>query len=184
MRKIIASIYVTLDGVMEAPFWTTPFWNDEMVKYANDQLFTSDALLLGRVTYEGFVDDLLLGAAWPPMTHEEGFANRMNSLPKYVVSTTLKKLYWNANLIQDNIEEEVFKLKEQTGQDILIYGSSELVNFLMQRELIDEYRIWVHPIIFGSGKKLFKESSETFPLKLIDTKIFSSGVVILTYRHD
>lgn len=179
MRKVIASIYVTLDGVMEEPAWTMPFWNDELAKYAHEQLFASDALLLGRVTYQGFA------AAWPSMTDDEGFADRMNSLPKFVVSGTLGEAVWNnANLIRDNVAEEVSSLKQKPGQDILIYGSGELVGALMQHGLIDECRLWVFPTVLGNGKRLFREGSEAIALNLVETKTFRSGVVLLAYRPE
>ena len=180
MRKVIASEYVSLDGVMEAPEqWTFQFWNDEHAKYAHDQLFASDALLLGRETYQGFA------AAWPYMEDIEGdFAVRMNTLPKFVVSTTLEEpLEWNnSSLIKESVAAEVSKLKRQPGQDILTYGSGELVNTLGQHGLIDEYRIWVHPVVVGSGKRLFKDGSDTAVLGLVDSTTFSSGVVVLSYQ--
>lgn len=186
MGRVIASEYVTLDGVMEDPGgaegfehggWSLQFFDEEAAKYAPDQLFASDALLLGRVTYQGFA------AAWPSATDEVGFADRMNSLPKFVVSTTLEEpLEWNnSTLIKGNVAEEVSKLKQQLSQDILIYGSGDLVRTLMQHDLIDEYRIWVHPVVLGSGKCLFKEGINTI-LRLVETKTFGSGVVVLSYR--
>ena len=185
MRKVIVSEFVTLDGVMEDPGgaekferggWTMPYWNEEIGKVKFDELFASDALLLGRVTYQGFA------AAWPSMTDEAGFADRMNSLPKFVVSTTLEKVEWNnSRLIKGNVAEEVSKLKQQPGQDILIAGSGELVHTLMQHDLIDEYRLLVYPVVLGSGKRLFKDGSKT-TLRLIETKTFRSGVVLLSYR--
>src|SRR5689334_4248162 len=138
MRRVIVSMFVSLDGVMEDPAWTMPYWNKEIAKFKFDELFASDALLLGRVTYQGFT------AAWPSMTDEEGYADRMNSLPKFVVSTTLEEVEWNARLIKDNIAEEVSKLKQQHGQDILIFGSGELIYTLMQHDLVDEYRLLVY----------------------------------------
>src|SRR6266516_842652 len=178
MRKVIVSEYVTLDGVMEEPgTWSFQFWNDEAAKFKFDELFASDALLLGRVTYQGFAK------AWPSMTDEQGFADRMNSLPKFVVSTTLKEVEWNnARLMKGNIAEEVSKLKQQPGQDILVSGSGELVHTLMQHDLIDEYRLMVHPVVLGSGKRLFRDGSDTTVLRLVDTKTFSSAVVVLTYQ--
>ena len=177
MRKIVVSTYVTLDGVMEAPeMWVFRFWNDEHTKYADDQLFASDALLMGRGVYEEFA------ASWPSRTTE--FADRMNSLPKYVVSTTLEEpLEWNnSTLVKENVAEEVSKLKQQDGQDILMYGSADLMQTLMELDLIDEYRLWVHPILLGSGKRLFREESATKALRLVDTTTFSSGVVVLSYQ--
>jgi dihydrofolate reductase len=176
MRRVVLAMYVSLDGVVEEPAWTSEFWNDELAKYQYDQLFASDALLLGRVTYQGFA------AAWPSMTDEAGFADRMNSLPKYVASTTLDDAEWNASLIKENVAEEVARLKQQPGQDILIYGSADLVHTLMQHDLIDEYRLMVFPVVLGSGKRLFQEGSGTKVLRLVDTKTTSTGVALLTYE--
>lgn len=175
LRNIVATEYVTLDGVMEEPAWTAPYWNDEIAALKFAELFASDALLLGRVTYEGFA------TAWPSMTDEQGFADRMNSLPKYVASTTLQTATWNASLIKANVVEEVTRLKQQSGQDLLIYGSGALVHTLMQHNLIDAYRLLVYPVVLGSGKRLFRDAS-TATLKLVDTKTFSSGVIALTYQ--
>ncbi len=186
MRKVVVSEYVTLDGVMEDPGgaegfehggWSFQFWNEEAAKFKFDELFASDALLLGRVTYQGFAK------AWPSMTDEAGFADRMNSLPKFVVSTTLEEVAWNnSRLIKGNIAEEVYKLKQQPGQDILIAGSGELVHTLMQHDLIDEYRLMVYPVVLGSGKRLFRDGSDTTVLRLVETRTFSSGVVVLSYQ--
>jgi dihydrofolate reductase len=178
VRKVIASEFVTLDGVMEDPSWTFQFSSEEQQKFKFDELFASDALLLGRMTYEGFA------AAWPTMTDEVGFADKMNSMPKFVVSTTLEEpLEWNnSTLIKGDVAEEVSRLKQQPGQDILIYGSGELVHTLMQHGLIDEYRIMVFPVFLGSGKRLFKDGSDTKVLRFVDTKTFSSGGVVLTYQ--
>jgi dihydrofolate reductase len=161
---------------MEAPEKSVfQFWDDEHAKYANDQLFASDALLMGRGVYEEFA------ASWPSRTTE--FADRMNALPKYVVSTTLEEAAWEkSTLIKENVAEEVSRLKQQPGQDILIYGSADLMHTLMQDDLIDEYRLWVHPVVLGSGKRLFREESDTKAMRLVDTTSFSSGVVILSYR--
>ena len=177
MRKIIASEFVTLDGVMEAPHqWSFQFGSEEQNKYKFDELFASDGLLLGRVTYQGFA------AAWPTMPDTGAYGERMNSLPKYVVSTTLEEVEWNASLIKGQIAEEVFKLKQQPGQDILIFGSGDLVHQLQQHDLIDEYRLMVFPVVVGSGKRLFRDGSEKKVLRLVETKTFSSGVVVLTYQ--
>lgn len=186
MRKIVASEFMTLDGVMEAPGgekslgelggWSFQSWNDEAAQFKFDELFAGDALLLGRVTYEIFA------AAWPSMKDEQGFADRMNSLPKYVASTTLKKLDWNnSRLLKGNVADEVAKLKTQPGQVILLFGSADLVNTLVQHNLIDEYRIMLFPVILGKGKRLFAEGTRV-PLKLVDTNVFSTGVSVLTYH--
>ena len=175
MRRVVLAMYVSLDGVVDEPAWTSEFRNDALAKYQYDQLFASDALLLGRVTYQGFA------AAWPSMTDEAGFADRMNNLPKYVASTTLDEAEWNASLIKENVADEVARLK-QPGQDILIYGSADLVQTLMQHDLIDEYRLMVFPVVLGSGKRLFKEGSDSKVLRLVDTKTTSTGVALLTYQ--
>lgn len=186
MRKIIVSEFVSLDGVLEDPGgaeksrhggWTWGYWNDEIGKFKLDEILATGALLLGRVTYQGFA------AAWPSMKDEQGFADRMNNLPKHVVSTTLEKLDWNnSRQIKGNIAEEVSKLKQQPGQDILILGSGELVRELMRLDLLDEYRLLVYPIVLGSGKRLFGNEINKM-LKLIETKPFSSGVVLLRYQR-
>jgi dihydrofolate reductase len=179
MRRVVVSEFVSLDGVMEAPDkWHLQFWHEEMGKYKYDELFASDALLLGRVTYEGFA------AAWPSRAGDDDFADRMNSLPKFVASTTLEEpLEWNnSSLIKENVPEEVSRLKQQPGQDILIAGSADLVNTLMPYGLIDEYRLMIHPVVVGSGKRLFSEESDRTALRLVETKRFGSGVVVLTYQ--
>ncbi|MDR7246155.1 dihydrofolate reductase family protein [Priestia megaterium] len=177
MRKIIVSMYMSLDGVIEEPAWTMPYFNEEVAKFQSDLLFDSEALLLGRVTYEGFA------AAWPSMTDEEGFADKMNSMPKYVTSRTLDQAEWNATLIKsNNVTDEILKLKQEPGQNLLIYGSSDLVHTLIQEDLIDEYHLIVHPIILGKGKRLFKDGIDAKNLKLVNSKTTSLGVVILSYQ--
>ncbi len=185
MRKVVAAEYLSLDGVTEDPGgagefehrgWTIPYWNDELAKYQSDQLFASDALLLGRVTYEEFV------ASWP-LRSGDPFTDRMNSLPKFVASTTLEEpLEWNATLLKGDLAEEVAKLKQQPGQDILIYGSGELVNTLMQHNLIDVYRVMLYPLALGTGKRFFRDGGEKTTLTLTDVKTNGAGVVMLTYR--
>lgn len=188
MRKVIVQEYMSLDGVMEDPGgaegfehggWTVPYWNDEIGQVQQDELFASDALLLGRVTYQGFA------AAWPSMTDEAGFADRMNGLPKFVASTTLQEpLAWNnSRLITGDVAEEVAKLKQQPGQDILIYGSGELVRRLGQHDLIDEYRLLVYPVALGSGKQLFRDGSK-ISLRPVETRALGSGVVLLSYQPE
>jgi dihydrofolate reductase len=186
MRKVIVTEYVTLDGVFEDPgggegskhgAWSFQFWGEEAMKYKFDELVASDALLLGRMTYEGFAK------AWPTMKGGGEFADKMNSIPKYVVSKTLQELAWNnSHLISENIAEEVTRLKQQEGQDILVAGSGELVSLLMQHDLIDEYRLMVHPVVLGSGKRLFSAGSAKTVLKCVATKPFSTGINVLHYR--
>ena len=179
MRRIVWSEYISLDGVVDEPGqWSIPYFSDDLAKYKYDELFASDALLLGRVTYEAFA------AAWPAMEELEGdFAVRMNTLPKYVASTTLEKAEWNnSTVIRDNVPEEVAKLKDQAGEDILIGGSGALAETLLQHNLIDELRMLVHPIAVGAGKRLFEGGTESIPVELVDARTFESGVVALTYH--
>jgi dihydrofolate reductase len=186
--KLVVSEFVTLDGVMEAPggefhpdgkgMWTFPFFTDELGTFKQDELFAADALLLGRVSYQHFA------AAWPSMSDEAGFAERMNSLPKFVASTTLKPpLEWNATLIEGDVAEAVTKLKEQFEKDILVSGSAELVHTLLPLGVIDEFRLLVFPVVLGSGKRLFREGIGTSTLRLVDSKTFGSGVIAASYQQ-
>src|SRR5436309_15961052 len=176
MRKIIVSEYVTLDGVMEDPGgaegfkhggWSFGFGGADQQQYKFEELFKADALLLGRRTYEGFA------AAWPNMPGTGAYGERMNSLPKYVASTTLSEMTWNASLIKGDLAEEVSRLKQEPGQDMLVFGSCELVYTLTQLDLIDEYRLMVFPLVLGSGKRIFRDGSEKKTLKLVETKTFA-----------
>jgi dihydrofolate reductase len=179
MRRIVWSEYMSLDGVVDEPGeWSIPYFSDDLAQYKYDELFASDALLLGRITYEGFA------AAWPTMEEIEGeFAVRMNTLPKYVASTTLEAAAWNnSTVIGENVPGEVSKLKQQAGNDILIGGSGALATTLMEHDLIDEIRMLVHPIAVGTGKRLFEGAGAPVALKLVDTRSFDSGVVALTYH--
>lgn len=177
MRKVVMTEYVTLDGVMEEPGrWSGQFWNDEAARFKYDELFASDALLLGRVTYEGFA------AAWPTMEGTGDFGERMNAIPKYVASTTLTDPSWNnTTVLSGDVPAEVAKLKEGEGQDILLSGSAKLVNSLLPTGLIDEYRLMVHPLVLGQGKRLFNEGTGNTTLTLVDARPFSTGIVVLTY---
>ena len=178
MRNIIVTEYLTLDGVFEEPGqWSFDYWSEEAMRYKRDELFSSDIQLLGRVTYEGFAK------AWPTMPDTGDFGERMNSMPKYVVSTTLTHAEWqNTTIINTNVVEEIQKLKEQSGQPILVAGSGKLVQTLMHHDLVDEYRLMVYPLILGSGKRLFPGGAPALKLELVETKPFSSGVVVLTYQ--
>src|ERR1051326_4359066 len=185
MRKIVVSEFVTLDGVMEDPGgaegtryggWTFEFSSPEQERVKFEELFKADALLLGRRTYQGFA------AAWPTMTETGVFGERMNSLPKYVVSTTLSDMTWNASLLRGDLAEELSRLKQEPGQDILVFGSGQLVHTLHERGLIDEYRLMVYPVVLGSGKRLFPGGNEKKMLTLVESRTFPSGVVLLTYQ--
>jgi dihydrofolate reductase len=177
--RLVATEYVTLDGVMEEPGeWSFPFFSEDAAKFKYDELFASDALLLGRVTYEAFA------AAWPTMTGTGDFGERMNSLPKYVASTTLKETEWNAKLLEGDVVAAVTGLKQQPGRDLLLSGSASVFQLLMDRNLIDEYRLMVHPIVLGKGKRLFKDGMAKTILKLSDTRALASGVVVLYYEPE
>lgn len=176
MRDLVVTEFVSLDGVMEDPAWTFRYWNDEIAKFKGEETSASDALLLGRVTYQGFA------AAWP-QSKDEG-ADYFNSVRKYVVSTTLDKAEWNNSvLIKDNVVEEISKLKQQDGRDITVHGSAALVQTLMQHDLVDRYRLLVYPVVLGKGKRLFQEGT-TATLKLVEARSFSSGVAALIYEPD
>lgn len=182
MRRVVAAEYLSLDGVTEDPGpageyehrgWTVPYWNDEIASWQTDQLFASDALLLGRVTYEEFV------ASWP-LRSGDAFTDKMNSMPKFVASTTLQEpLEWNSTLLEGDVVDAVAALKEQPGDDLLIYGSSGLVNTLLPRNLIDEYRFMMYPLVLGSGKRFFRDDNDkaTLTLKRADTS--ETGVTML-----
>src|SRR5215207_1755056 len=178
MRKVVVSEFVSLDGVIEKPLWSIQLTGEEQQKYKLDELSSSDALLLGRATYEE------LAAQWPHSSEQYGgYTDMMNSYPKYVVSTIFQEpLEWNASLIEGDLAEEVSRLKQEPGKDILVYGSGDLVNTLMKYNLVDEYRLMVFPIVVGSGKRLFEGEIDTTVLELADSKTLSTGVVVLTYQ--
>jgi dihydrofolate reductase len=187
MRKVVASTFVTVDGIFEDPGGAQGFehggWSfkysgrsEDDQTYQGDLLRVTDALLLGRVTYEGFAK------AWPSMKDGGWYADRMNSLPKYVVSSTLDSAEWNnSTIIKSDVAKEVAKLKQQPGQNILIFGSGQLVNDLLQHQLIDELRLLVHPVVLGRGKRLFAEGSPV-GLTVADAKVFGSGIVLVVYE--
>ena len=176
-RTLAATLFASLDGVVESPEkWSFPFWSDETQQFKVDELRATDALLLGRVTYEGFA------AAWPNRKDPDAFADRFNSMPKFVASRTLTKLAWNnSHLVKGDLAAEVSKLKQQPGQDIVIHGSPGLIRSLLPSGLIDEFRLLVYPLVLGRGKRLFDEGSEA-SLKLVESTTFSKGVVKLVYR--
>ncbi|MGH3086874.1 MAG: dihydrofolate reductase family protein [Rubrobacteraceae bacterium] len=179
MRKVVVSEFVSLDGVMEKPDWSLQLTGEEQQSYKLDELSASDALLLGRATYEE------LAESWPHESEQYGgYTDMMNSYPKHVVSTTFEEpLEWNARLIKgDELAEEVSRLKQEPGKDILVYGSGDLVDTLMKHNLVDEYRLMVFPIVVGSGKRLFEDGGDLKRLELVDSKTFGTGVVVLTYE--
>lgn len=176
MRKIVVTEFMTLDGVIESPEkWSFPYWNEDIADFKTKELEASDALLLGRTTYDGFK------AAWPGRTDETGFADRMNNYPKYVVSKSLEKPEWNNTYVfSEHFAADIAKLKEEQGNDILVFGSTQLVNALLELGLVDRIQLLVYPIVLGKGKRFFQNEIET-KLELIESKSFSSGVVLLTY---
>ena len=180
MRKVIVSEFVSLDGVFEAPErWHFPYFDEEMGQEIGAGMAQADAMLMGRVLYEEWA------AFWPEQDPEENpVAGRMNGVRKYVVSTTLEEpLGWNnSTLIGEKVAEEIDKLKRQPGKDISISGSGSLVRSLLKDGLIDELRLMIHPVVVGSGKRLFEEGRDRIALELVDSKTFSTGVVYLTYR--
>jgi dihydrofolate reductase len=185
MAKIIVSEFVTLDGVMEAPGgepghphsgWVIPYMGDEQMDFKLAEILEADIHLLGRITYESFA------GAWP---HREGdFAEKMNAMPKVVVSTTLTSPEWsNTRVIPGDVASEVEKLKSGDGGPILVAGSRTLAQFLLARGLVDELRLMVFPVILGSGKRLFPETEHLTPLELVEVKPFPTGVIVQTYRR-
>lgn len=175
MSKVIAAEYLTLDGVMENPAWTTPYFNDELGEFQSELMTSTDALLLGRVTYEGFA------AAWPAMPDVPG-ADRMNSLPKYVASRTLTAAEWNAEIIAGDVAAAVRKLKQEPGQNLLIYGSGQLVEYLRRHDLVDTYRLMVFPVVLGSGKRLFTSAIGS-SFTLVSSHTTRTGVLVLSYER-
>jgi dihydrofolate reductase len=176
MRKITVTEFLSLDGVMEHPAWTFPYWNDQIAQFKAEETTPNDVLLLGRVTYEGFA------AAWPN-SQDEG-APYFNGVRKYVVSTTLKTVEWNnSHLISGDIVEEITKLKGQAGENLVVHGSGTLVQTLMRHDLIDCYRLLVYPVVLGKGKRLFQDDVSA-TLKLVEARSFSTGVMALIYESE
>ncbi len=178
MRKIVVSTFVTLDGVMEAPqTWSSDFQSEDTQQTALDLLLASDALLLGRRTYEGFA------AAWPGRQDAMGFADRINAMPKYVVSTTLTDAAWNGTeIISDDVADRVRALKETDGGHLLMYGSASLMRSLMAHDLIDEFRFLLNPVVVGGGARLFPEGSPRTTLELAGTTPLNGGMTVLRYH--
>jgi len=183
--RIVVTEFVSLDGVMEDPGGSENFaqggWSfkisrgDEGDKFKLDETFGSEALLLGRVTYEGF------SAAWP--SREGEFADKFNSMPKYVVSSTLGEPEWNnSTVLKGDVADEVGKLKQKHDGDIVVHGSARLVQTLLEHDLVDELRLMVYPVVLGSGKRLFGDRSDGKPLRLVDSKVVGDGVAILIYE--
>jgi dihydrofolate reductase len=185
MGRIVVAEYLSLDGVTEDPGeagdfehrgWTVPYWNDELSEAQSELLFASDALLLGRLTWQEFV------ASWP-LRSGDPFTDKMNSMPKFVSSTTLEApLDWNSRLLEGDAADEAERLKLGDDLNLLVYGSGALVDTLMQRNLIDVYRLMFYPLALASGKRFFREGPNKTTLALTDAKTTSTGVVVLTYE--
>ena len=184
MGRIVVTEFVSLDGVMEAPGGGEDFrhggWSFEIErgeegnKFKLDETMSSDALLLGRRTYEGFA------AAWPSRDGE--FADKFNTMPKYVVSSTLENPEWtNTTVVKGDLAEEIPKLKGRHDGDIVVHGSAQLAQALLEQDLVDELRLMVFPVVLGDGKRIFGETSDKKPLKLVDSKVVGDGVAILVY---
>jgi dihydrofolate reductase len=177
--RLVATEYLTLDGVFEEPGkWSLPFFSDQAAQFKWRELQASDALLLGRKTYEGFA------AAWPTMEGTGEFGEKMNSMPKYVVSSSPETADWSGSiLVRGDLESEIGRLKAKPGRDLLLSGSGQLFNALNEAKLIDLYRFMLHPIVLGSGARLFPDGSDQTTLELTHQEVFDSGIVILEYRR-
>jgi len=179
---------MTLDGFMSGPDqgldWHFTSWTEEMAESACEQLSKADTILLGRITYDAMAGYWPEQAAHALYSREDvAFADMMNHYEKIVFSKTLDHTIWsNSRVVHDGIEEEINRLKKQPGRDLIIYGSGKLVDGLLQAGLVDEFRIWLHPILIGKGKRLFKTASSRRMLILFDSKRFGSGVVMLFYK--
>ncbi len=188
MGRIVVTEFMSLDGVVEDPGGAEDFkyggWSFEISrgeegdKFKLDETMASDALLLGRVTYEGFAN------AWPSRNDEAGFADKFNSMPKYVVSSTLENPEWtNSTVLKGDVVEEVKQLREKHDGDIVVHGSVQLAQTLIDNDLVDELRLMVFPVVLGAGKRLFGETGEKKPLRLTDSKTVGEGVAILVYQR-
>ncbi|MEU7002256.1 dihydrofolate reductase family protein [Nonomuraea sp. NPDC046570] len=178
MRKIVAGFFISLDGVVEAPYkWHFPYMNDEMGQWVGAQADAADAMLFGRATYEEFA------AYWPHQGSDVPLADQLNSTAKYVVSTTLDTVAWqNSVLLRGNLLEEITALKRQPGKNISITGSATLVRWLLGNGLLDELSLLVHPLVVGTGQRLFEDGLPQQPMTLVESTTFKTGVVHLTYQ--
>lgn len=186
MRPVIVQEFVTLDGVMQAPGdahdhpvagWQRQFVGEDHIRLMVEQMREADALLLGRTTYQEFA------AVWPHTRDTIGLAARMNEIPKFVASTTLSRVAWNATLLRGDVASAVAELKEIPGNGLVVIGSRKLAMYLHQHDLVDEYRLWLHPVILGSGDRLFEEGLNPATWHLFDVESTGEGVLVATYRR-
>jgi dihydrofolate reductase len=192
MRKLVVGTFLTVDGVMQAPGgpdedreggfehggWSVNYWDDVMMQIIEALTLQAGALLLGRKTYEIFAGH------WPRVGGDDPVAAKLNSVPKYVASRTLNEVTWNnSTLIEGDVAEAVAKLKEERGAEIQVTGSGELIQTLMEHDLVDEYRLWVFPVVVGEGKRLFARGAIPAALKLVETKTSTTGVAVHTYER-
>ncbi len=191
MRKVIVNEFISLDGVMQAPGgadedrsggfdhggWQMPYFDDVFARVAAQGMADTDGYLFGRRTYE------IMASYWPTQPDDNMFAASLNGLPKYVVSTTLSEpLEWrNSTLLQGDVAKAVAELKEQPGKNLVVLGSGELVQTLMENDLVDEYGLMIHPLVLGTGKRLFREGSAKRPLRLVRSTTSGTGVLITTF---
>ena len=192
MRKLVVGTFLSVDGVMQAPGgpdedreggfnhggWSVNYWDEFMGQLITESTLRGDALLLGRKTYEIFA------AHWPKVGGDDPIAAKLNSMPKYVASRTLDRVTWNnSTLIEGDVARGVAELKEQPGGDIQVTGSGDLIQTLMEHDLVDEYQLWVFPVVLGQGKRLFAGGAVPAALKLVDTKTFGTGVAMHRYER-
>ena len=185
MGRIVVTEFVSIDGVMQDPGGDSNFkhagWTFEIrqgqegADFKLDETRKSEALLLGRVTYQGFAK------AWPSIEGE--FGDKFNSMPKYVISSTLDKADWtNSTVLKGDVVKEVMKLKQNVEGDIVVHGSAQLVQTLLEHDLVDEMRLMVYPVVLGTGKRLFGETSDKKPMRLVDSKTLGDGITLLTFQ--
>ncbi len=177
MRKVVSGLFISLDGVTESPDqWQFDHFDEDMMANMGSHIAAEDTILLGRVTYQEW-------AAYWPTSIDEPYASHINNTPKVVVSTTLDKVEWkNSTLIKGNLAEAITRLRQQPGKNIGVAGSPTLVRSLLHNDLLDELTLMIHPVVVGSGKRLFKDGGDLKRLKLVDSKTTRTGVMILTYQ--
>jgi dihydrofolate reductase len=186
MRPVIVQQFLSLDGVMQAPGdasefprggWQKQFIGDDHLKIMLTQMLDADALLLGRKTYQAFAN------VWPSTSGLLGLADRMNEMPKFVASRTLRKVEWNATLLQGDLAESIADLRSEPGNGLVVVGSRDLTRYLQRHDLVDEHRLWIHPVIVGAGSHLFDAGLDTSLWNFVDVATTKEGVVILTYQR-